>query len=85
MIGIIIITGILLSLYGLAYLLCHNDKKEYKDTSSNGNYKSLSEFFRQSALITGKKNEEKEVKTNVDDKTDEAYILDISVWKDKQN
>ena len=77
MIGIIIITGLILSLYGLAYLICHVDDRYYRSSGVATYYKNFRNYYEQAIIIPEKK---KEQHSNI---ADEAYILDIPEWKIK--
>ena len=77
MIGILIITGLLLSLYGLAYLICHKDGKYYISSGVTQYYKNFRNYYGQTVTISEKKEEQKS------EDNDEAYILDIPDWKIK--
>ena len=77
MIGIIIITVLILSLYGLAYLICHGDDRYYRSFGVATYYKNFRDYYEQAIIIPEKKEEQHS------NKADEAYILDIPEWKIK--
>lgn len=77
MIGIIIITALLLGLYGLAYLICNKDGKHYISPGVKQYYKNFRNYYGQTVIVSEKKEEQKS------EEADDAYILDIPEWKIK--